>query len=182
MTETILLAVVAGLVVITLPGLYLMYRSIGDANDRDKRIDELEKARAEDRAEIIRMHTELARVGIRFEQWMAYARQLVSIMEEQGLHVPLSPDEIAEQASQASFKVKPEDAAYNKQSLLRRMERAFNLDELSAMAFQLDVQTGDLGGDTFSAKAMALITHMERRGRLAELVALCRQLRPEGKF
>jgi hypothetical protein len=75
-----------------------------------------------------------------------------------------------------------EDRHYNQSDLLRRMSRQFNMDELADLAYQLDIQTGALGGDTVSAKARAIITYMERRGELAKLVAFCRRLRPEGRF
>jgi hypothetical protein len=136
----------------------------------------------DDRAEIARMHTELGRVGLRLERWMHYAQQLAGIMREAGLIVPPSPDEAAELASSAGLVVKAGDAEYNRAALLRRMERAFNLDELRDLAFRFGVDTGDLAGDTFSARAQALITYAARRDRLAELVGLCRQVRPEGRF
>jgi hypothetical protein len=183
MNETVLLSVIGLLViVIIVPGFYVSYRQLSGIQDDRRRIDELEKARIEDRAELVRMHTELARVGLRLEMWMNYARQLAAIMDEAGLHVPLSPDEIAEQASQAFRHINPEDEGYNTAALLRRMSRAFNLDELHSLAFQMGIETGDLGGETFEARAISLITNVRRRGRLAELVALCRQLRPEAKF
>jgi len=176
----LIIILLAAVLVVVLPGMYLTWRGLSENRDMSKRIDELEKGRRNDHLEITRLHTELARVGIRQEQWVTYARQLAAIMDEAGMHVPLSPDELAEQASQAAQKVRPDDAHYDKAALLRRMARAFNIDELHSLAFQMDVQTGNLAGETFEARAAALIGYCDRRGKLAELVALCRQLRPNG--
>lgn len=179
---TLIIALIVAVFISVVPGMYSIWRNLREMGDMSKRIDELEQGRMKDHIEITRLHTELARVGIRQEQWVTYARQLASIMDEAGLHVPLSPDELAEQASQAATKVRPDDAHYDKAALLRRMSRSFNLDELASMAFQMDIQTGSLGGETFEARAAALIGYCDRRGKLAELVALCRQLRPKGGF
>lgn len=54
----------------------------------------------------------------------------------------------------------------------------FDIDELKDVCFRLDIDYDDLGGETKSAKARELIEFTLRHGRFAELVDLCRQLRP----
>jgi hypothetical protein len=180
--ETILAGIVVLILLTTLPGGYALYRQFRDASDNAARMDELEEKLGESRLEIVMMHSELARVGFSLEQWKTYARQLAHAMDEAGMPVPLSPDELAEQASLAQQKIEPSDASYNTAALLRRMARAFNVDELHSLAFQMGIEAGELRGETFETRAISLIEYVKKRGRLAELVALCRQLRPNGRF
>lgn len=147
-----------------------------------QRMDAIERARDDDRAQVAQMRLELARVGIRLERWMAYAQLLVNILRENDMAVPPSPDEMDELGAGARRHVWPEDSDYDRAALLRRMARTFDLTELHDLAFQLDIEAGELSGDTFNAQARALIGIIERRGRLAELVALCREMRPAGGF
>jgi hypothetical protein len=82
----------------------------------------------------------------------------------------------------AAAEARPEDHDYDTAALHRRMARQFNMDELNDLAFQMKIQTGELGENTVSARARAIINYADRRGELAQLVALCRQLRPKGGF
>ena len=54
----------------------------------------------------------------------------------------------------------------------------FSESELRELCFDLDVPFEDLDGRNKRDKALALIKYLERRGRLSELIALCRDLRP----
>lgn len=78
--------------------------------------------------------------------------------------------------------VQPEDVDYDTAALQRRMARHFNIEELNDLAYQMRIDTGELGEDTKSGRARAIIAYAERRGELPRLVALCRQLRPNGGF
>jgi hypothetical protein len=82
----------------------------------------------------------------------------------------------------AATEARPEDSRYDTTALHRRMARQFNMDELNDLAFQMRIQTGELGENTTSGRARAIINYADRRGELAQLVALCRQLRPKGGF
>jgi hypothetical protein len=84
--------------------------------------------------------------------------------------------------SDAAADARPEDSDYDTATLHRRMARQFNMDELNDVAFQMKIQTGELGENTVSSRARAIINYANRRGELAQLVALCRQLRPRGGF
>ena len=54
----------------------------------------------------------------------------------------------------------------------------FSQDELHELCFHLGVDHQDLPADGKRNKARELVTHMDRRGRTAELAAMIRQLRP----
>lgn len=54
----------------------------------------------------------------------------------------------------------------------------FNLEELALLCADLEVPFENLGGNGLEAKSQALLAHMARRGRLAELVSHCVTLRP----
>lgn len=172
--------VVALVVLLTVPGAYMIYRNLRDTGAMAKRIDDLERQLQEERAEIARLHVEMARVSIRMERQAAYAQSLADIMRRNDMTVPPSPDELDEMASKATPLEKDND--YDTARLLRLMSRHFNIDELNDLAFQLRIETGDLGGESFNARARALIGNVQRNGRLSELVALCRQLRPNARF
>lgn len=75
-----------------------------------------------------------------------------------------------------------EDEGYDTADLQKRMTRQFNIEELNDLAYQMKIDTGELGENTKSGRARAIISYAERRGELSRLVALCRQLRPRGGF
>lgn len=63
--------------------------------------------------------------------------------------------------------------------LFRKMEPNFNESELRGLCFNLGVVYEDLNGQNRQDKLRELITYMERRQRLAELVQQCQELRPK---
>ena len=58
----------------------------------------------------------------------------------------------------------------------------FNESELQNLAFDLGVDYENLPGKAKSDKARELIAFLDRRGRLAELVQRCHQLRPNAPW
>lgn len=54
----------------------------------------------------------------------------------------------------------------------------FDLEELRMLCFDLDVDYDDLRGEGKTNKARELVAYLGRRGRIAELVFVCSQLRP----
>ena len=62
------------------------------------------------------------------------------------------------------------------------LARRFTKEELRGLCFDLGVDYDDLPSTTKSGQAQDLILHLERTGRLAELLALCRRLRPAAKW
>ena len=54
----------------------------------------------------------------------------------------------------------------------------FGDEELRSLCFDLGVDYADLPASNKDGMARELVAHMERRGRIPELVAVCRKLRP----
>lgn len=75
----------------------------------------------------------------------------------------------------------PQQTVAQARSQLRRgIKEHFALEEIRELCFDLSIQYEDVGGsENLTEKVIALIEYVERRGRLAELVALCRELRPK---
>lgn len=64
-------------------------------------------------------------------------------------------------------------------ALLLFIKKAFNLEELKTLCFNLYLQFDDIAGQTLEAKARELIAYMERIGRLRDLMAALARERPE---
>jgi internalin A len=62
---------------------------------------------------------------------------------------------------------------------LRELLKSFSDNELRDMCFELCVDYEELPGEGKSGKARELISYLDRRGRLAELVAVGKRLRPD---
>lgn len=62
--------------------------------------------------------------------------------------------------------------------LLHVLDRFFDADEIKALAFRLNVDFDNLAGERKSDKARSLLSHLERRRRLNELVEVVREERP----
>lgn len=62
--------------------------------------------------------------------------------------------------------------------LRRKIEDAFNLDELKDIAFELKINPENIPGDTLRARSRELINYCQRSGMIAKLVAVCLEFRP----
>jgi len=62
--------------------------------------------------------------------------------------------------------------------LRQKLAHHFNQDELRILCFDLDVDYEELRGEVKTSKAMELVAHLRRRGRIGELLATCSELRP----
>jgi tetratricopeptide (TPR) repeat protein len=62
--------------------------------------------------------------------------------------------------------------------LHRLLSRHFNPEELRQLCFELDIDYDDLEGNTKSARGLALIDYLDRRGRLPELQMELKEKRP----
>lgn len=58
------------------------------------------------------------------------------------------------------------------------LAKHFNDQELRTLCFRLGLDIADLPGEGKSAKARELVTYMERRGRIADLIAQAKRERP----
>ena len=64
-------------------------------------------------------------------------------------------------------------------ALRRSIVECFNLSELQNLCIDLGVDHEILGGEGKEAKARELITYLNRRHRLSELIAHCITVRPD---
>jgi hypothetical protein len=62
--------------------------------------------------------------------------------------------------------------------IAKRLTTQFNEEELRACCFELDIDYEDLGGRGRADKARELVKHLQRRGRLSELIAYIDRERP----
>ena len=62
--------------------------------------------------------------------------------------------------------------------LHQNIAACFGDQELRSLCFDLGVDYADLPAEGKDGKARELVAHMERRGRLSELVEMCRKSRP----
>src|SRR5690349_14901215 len=70
--------------------------------------------------------------------------------------------------------VSPEPLA----ELRQQLGTAFDLAELQGVCFDLGLDYDDLSGDTKTGKIIALLTRLRSTGRVRDLLALAKQLRP----
>ena len=63
-------------------------------------------------------------------------------------------------------------------SLPQQMSQRFDLDELRALCFELDIEYENVRGETRDAKALALVKLCQRQNRLDQLLDLCQTKRP----
>ena len=59
---------------------------------------------------------------------------------------------------------------------------SFNLEELHTLCFDLSINFDSLEGSTLDSKARALIALCQRQNRLPDLLAICRQQRPQNNW
>lgn len=57
-------------------------------------------------------------------------------------------------------------------TLREKLVQHFNLEELQTLSHDLGVRYENLAGETLNAKALALTEHLDRRGRIPELVEM----------
>lgn len=128
------------------------------------RVGYLERQRERDHETIMRMALEM-------EKWKAYARLVAARLQAFTDDVPPPPEESARAA------VVPE-----KRALTQVVAALFSRDEIDDLAFQLGINSEEIGGETRGKRARSLVDYAERHGMLDELVALAKRLRPEGEF
>jgi hypothetical protein len=63
--------------------------------------------------------------------------------------------------------------------LYRILVDRFNLEELRTLCFCVEIAYDNLGGEGIEAKVRELISYLERRGRIAELLRIVKQMRPD---
>lgn len=143
-----------------------------------ERLDVVESMRQSDHEDLIRYSTELGRTGILLERWRSYARLLLSILEKYNEKPPPPPQEINGTPEYRYYLPVSES---DPRRLKNRMIMAFSADEVNSLAFDLGLLDA-LSGDTLTERTERLIDVARRRGKIGQLLALCREQRPEGGF
>ncbi len=77
---------------------------------------------------------------------------------------------------------KPRPPAVDLVALRRKLVEHFSLTEVNDLAFELDIRGDELEGSALPERARSLVRYLDNRGRLAELVELCRSQRPDAGF
>jgi hypothetical protein len=70
----------------------------------------------------------------------------------------------------------------NPAKLRRILLSSFNESELRDLCFDLRVDYDNLPGQSKADKARELVAYFDRRGRIAELIKVCYQLRPNASW
>lgn len=87
-------------------------------------------------------------------------------------------DQILSKARESRPELRSERYTAARSELYSLLHGYFNLEELRGLCFRLGFSSEDLLGGTLSGQARELITYAERRGRLRELLDLCKADRP----
>lgn len=67
----------------------------------------------------------------------------------------------------------------DRRELVKLIARDFaDKDEFTDLLFEIDLEYGNIKGDTISAKSRELVTYMERRGEVDKLLAVIAEMRP----
>lgn len=141
------------------------------------RVDQLEKARAEEFAETesLREETESLRQEVR------ELRRGVQELTRQIEAAKLIPVWQPPASAVAGAKARKRTAA-DVPALRDRIAEHYSLKEIDDLAFRLHVEPDELEGETRPDRARNLVGYMKRAGRLDELVGQCRADRPDGEF
>lgn len=172
----ILVGVLAVTAIITGPGTYLVYAGLRrippsvyaemeDAmSDMNRQLVEIWAQQAADHATMSRLQVRVTdlEIGVR-----VLSAQVIRLGGTPEYKIPEPP---------AVISVKPA----NDRALAQAIAALFNRDEIDDLAFRLGINGEDMSGDTVTKRARALVDYARRHSVTEELIALARQLRPEG--
>lgn len=117
------------------------------------------------------MHGDMARLQARVAELTAGVR----ILTAQLMGLGASPDYVpAGEEAVAAARHAPDMTA-----IYERLVRSYGLNDINDLAFSLGVPVDELGEDTLSGRARALVQYVERRDRLADLLAAMNTKRPK---
>jgi hypothetical protein len=122
-------------------------------------------------AELEKQHSELAeRVASMELLWKETQARLSEISE---LHAYKGNEQ-----REPSADLTIVEETYHRARLRKNLTECFNKGELSTLCFDLEINDENLAADTLDGMAMELVACCERTGRITEIVAKCRELRP----
>lgn len=123
----------------------------------------------------LQRYEELRAMRDQMEAWINYAQTLVARLKILDPHADLPPPPA--RAIPVMHPLPTDDRA-----LAQVITSLFNRDEVDDLAFRLGIKDGEIGGDTNGARARNLVNYAQRHGMTDSLIALARQLRPEGNI
>ena len=144
--------------------------------DMNRQMSDLRQQQAADHTEMRRLRGEIGRIDTALQEWserfLALSREF---REATGREPNTRPPVAIVPAVPLSV------TALSPAALLRLMAETFDLDEVDGLVFEMGLGR-NVRGDSTEDRARSLISAAQRRGRLTELIELCRRERPNGGF
>jgi hypothetical protein len=144
--------------------------------DMNRQMGELRQQQAADHTEMRRLRGEISRIDAALQEWterfLALSREF---REATGREPTTRPPSLSVVAAA------PLTAVTSPAALLKLMCETFDMDEVDGLVFEMGLGR-NVRGDSTEDRARSLISAAQRRGRLPELIELCRRERPNGGF
>ena len=150
-----------------------MERSLADMN---RQMGELRQQQAADHTEMRRLRGEIGRIDAALQEW---SERFLALSREFREATGREPNTRAPVAVVPAVPLSV--TALSPAALLRLMAETFDLDEVDGLVFEMGLGR-NVRGDSTEDRARSLISAAQRRGRLTELIELCRRERPNGGF
>ena len=145
--------------------------------DMNRQMSDLRQQQAADHTEMRRLRGEISRIDAALQEWterfLALSREF---REATGREPNTQPPSLPVVAAAPLTAVTLSPAA-----LLKLICESFDMDEVDGLVFEMGLGR-NVRGDSTEERARSLISAAQRRGRLPELIELCRRERPNGGF
>lgn len=158
-------------------------------SELSRRVRSLEKDRERDHLVMLQMQTRLEiqsaysrALADYSRQQAAYSAMLADRLRSLGQDVPPSPGNPPTPPPDLLTPLPVGDVPPPAESLPVILAALFNNEELDDLALRSGARPEDLIGSTVSRRAHSLVLWARRHNRLDKLVAIARQLRPEGEI
>ncbi len=137
--------------------------------DRERRVGDLEQLRLADAADRLWLQDELIEL-----------RRGMAILVAQLRRAQIEP-EWTPAAAGGRVRPRGDERTAGLVALYQRIAEKFDMGEMAELWFDMG-WANEMRGDDTREQARELVAFANRRGRLDELVEVCRRLRPEGGF
>ena len=150
--------------------------------DMNRQMSDLRAQQAADHATIRELRREVNRLDeeLRLRD-MAWRVSYAELVLEFGKATGRAPESRPLGDAAPALVAAPVASPVSDATLLRLVCEVFDRDEIDGLAFEMSLGR-NLSGDTLEERARSLISVAKRRGRLPELIELCRRDRPNGGF
>ena len=157
---------------------------VASNNELSRRVRALENDRERDHGAILRMQTRLELHNSYSRALADYSRMLADRLRDLGQvdipPAPTPPPELTEPL--ILLPILPQQPLVRDRELSMAIAALFNRDEIDDLAYRLNINYEEIGGETATRRAQSLVAYAKRHGKIEELIVLARQLRPEGEF